>query len=319
MRPRTFIILLLIFLLLATATVCGGCWFPGADILFMLIIGWVLFLIRVGPQIHVRWDLLGSAIVFAGALVIGSHLFLRWLYSELRPPPKPEAAAGESANQIPTPPTALTPEHQGEQPDGQRTQVWKWQWTWAGFALVILMFVAGIATIGIVHQTTWLARSPEPIYRSTGERANRVRCSANLKTIGLALNLYADDNGGRYPDDFRPLVLKIDLNPECCVCPSSFEERAPGQTQQEISENLLKEHYCSYVYLGKGLSRPVAADRVVAYEQLKNHVEGMNVLYGDGHTEWVSGEAAETLLKQLEADRAENQRRPPTTAATRTK
>ncbi|MGE5610290.1 MAG: H-X9-DG-CTERM domain-containing protein [Bacillota bacterium] len=41
----------------------------------------------------------------------------------------------------------------------------------------------------------------------------------------------------------------------------------------------------------------VDAERVIAVEPLLNHEnEGMNVLFGDGHVEWLTREAAEALL-----------------------
>jgi prepilin-type processing-associated H-X9-DG protein len=58
--------------------------------------------------------------------------------------------------------------------------------------------------------------------------------------------------------------------------------------------------HCSYIYLGKGLNdRTVAADTVVLYEPLTNHQgDGMHVLFGDFHVEWVPASIAQTILTQ---------------------
>lgn len=50
---------------------------------------------------------------------------------------------------------------------------------------------------------TFIAGAPASGYRSEGAR--RVSCCSNLKQIVLALNLYADKNGGVYPPDLQTL------------------------------------------------------------------------------------------------------------------
>jgi len=100
-----------------------------------------------------------------------------------------------------------------------------------------------------------------PALNAAKERANRVKCSSNLRQIGQGLLLYANDNKGTYPrtpattagtytnfsaglgstatDPFGPsgpaindvtaamflLVRNADINPEVFVCPSSNQEK----------------------------------------------------------------------------------------------
>jgi hypothetical protein len=144
---------------------------------------------------HIRWDLAGSALVYVIVLLIGSHLFLRWLYAEI-------TSRG-----------------------GGGRRVWKAQWTVSGFVMVVVMFVAGIAGIGIAHQTTWLARSPEPLYRRSSYRANRVKCAGNLRQIGLGLVEYADAHEGTFPDDFAELFPHADITADIFVCPATWAAR----------------------------------------------------------------------------------------------
>lgn len=57
------------------------------------------------------------------------------------------------------------------------------------------MFVAGIAMTGIVHQTTWLVRSPEPLTNGGMKTTSARSVSANnLKTIGVATYNYSSAN-----------------------------------------------------------------------------------------------------------------------------
>jgi prepilin-type processing-associated H-X9-DG protein len=235
-----------------------------------LAFGWIGFLRRVVPQIQVRWDMAASCAVCVFVLVIGSHLFLRWLYRQT-------AAEGVSA-------------------DGRR---WRWRWTLAGAGLVFLMFSAGIGATGVVHQTAWLATSPVPlVHERTREEASRVKCASNLRQIGQALQLYASDHGGHYPDDLLTLLINEDLTPGNFICPSSNDMRASGATTREIEDDFKRPSRCSYTYFGKGLSIPIPENRVIAAEPLENHDgEGMNILFGDGRVEFVDKQDAEKLLE----------------------
>lgn len=258
-----------------------GCLGPGIPVIdipvvvtLFLTIGWAAFIWRVVPQLTLRLDLFFSTVVYATVLVIGVHLFLRWLFREI----------ARSTNEIETPRT------------------WRWRWTLSGFVLIILMFAAGISAIGIVHQTTWLIRSPFRIFMEggVGERANRVKCASNLRQIGQGIALYANDHHGNYPDDFRPLFLECDVNTEVFTCPSSNDDRAVGNTKEEIANNILTKGHCSYIYFGKGLKEPVDPDKIIAIEHLPNHeVEGMNVLYADGHVDWLDQPEADQLMQKL--------------------
>jgi hypothetical protein len=56
------------------------------------------------------------------------------------------------------------------------------------------MFVSGIAVTGMIHQTGWLIRSPEPLVESNYRISTARMASANnLKVIGLGALNYADD------------------------------------------------------------------------------------------------------------------------------
>ena len=54
------------------------------------------------------------------------------------------------------------------------------RWTAAGLGLVLLLFVAGIATIGLTHQTAWLFMRTDPIVWNSFEVRARVQEAVNL-------------------------------------------------------------------------------------------------------------------------------------------
>ena len=264
---------------LAVVTSCLGIWIPGIEVAFLLFVGWVPYLVRVVPQVTIRWDLVGSTAAYAAALVVGAHFFLRWLHREWR---------------------------RGDAP----APAWPWWRTLGGLALVLLLFASGTAMVGIVHQTAWLARSPEPMYRRGSPRRDQIVCGSRLRNIGYGLKSYTQTHGGRFPDDLRALVLTEDVTVETFVCPGSSDEFAPGNTLEEQAENLLKGGHCSYLYLGRGLVDPVDPKRVVVVEPVENHDgEGVNVLRADGQVKWLQGAEMDNVLTGLGFERIDVIRR----------
>jgi hypothetical protein len=153
---------------------CLGCLVP-FDFLFQLTCGWALFLMRVLPDVRV--DVAGTvtALVCLGGLAVGLHLFLRWLYAQLR---------------------------MGSLPEGVAVPHWQPRWTGALLSLVVLMFVAGISAVGITHQVVWMVNSQQPLIyrdRNIGPASNRARSSNNLKQIGLASSNYGVGRQGILP------------------------------------------------------------------------------------------------------------------------
>ena len=258
-------------IVLLSVLACLG--FP-IEPLFVLLFGWVPFMFRTLPKVTVDWGAVSGAMLCALLLAIGAHLFLSWFHRELR---NTGGAAGTHGR-------------------------WRTRWTIAGLAIVLLMFVSGIAATGITHQTAWLATSPRPIISYSRERTNRVHCASNLRQIGQGIVLYANDHGGRLPDDLSLLVLHADLDPGALVCAASIEERATGNTTEEVAANSLKREHCSFIYLGKGLVFPASDDLILAHEYDENHEgAGMNVLFGDGHVDWFTLEQAKAMIAKQQA------------------
>jgi prepilin-type processing-associated H-X9-DG protein len=264
----TLVELLVVIGILALALTCVGGDIPPVQIMGELLLGWAPFLGRLPQRMQWRWEVIWSVMIYATLLVIGGHLFARWLYQQMK--------------------------------GGQ----WRFEWSLRFFLIFILMFAAGTSAVAIVHQTTWVIREPGPMFSHTGpsrERANRMKCSSNLRQIGQGIELYAKEHGGKYPDDIQQLIIHADVNPEVLICPSSNHERATGATTQELAANAHKDLHHSYLYLGKGLVQPVKAELVIAYERKRNHEDdGMNVLFADGHFEWFAAESMKKLMAQID-------------------
>lgn len=143
----------------------------------------------------------------------------------------------------------------------------------------------------------YLAISPS-VHRAR-ESARRASCASNLMQIGLALQRYTSNNGGRFPDTLDVLVLDGSLPAELLVCPSSKDTVAAGASSGEQVADLANGGHNSYVYIGKG-ARLGPGKRVVAFEPLTHHEnDGVNVLYTDGSVQFLSRLTALTAIPQL--------------------
>ena len=74
----------------------------------------------------------------------------------------------------------------------------------------------------------------------SGEGANRIKCASNMKQIGLAAIMYANNHGGAFPDDPETLLKTEDIPPAAMVCPTTSDVVAQGPTTQAMLEEFRK-------------------------------------------------------------------------------
>ncbi len=103
---------------------------------FLLVVGWWKFLLDVLPEVTFRWGAIAETVAVGAVLGVGTHLFLRRLWRRLRP---------EVADAGP----------------------WPVRWSVSLVALIVLLFSATMATVGIGHHVGWLASSREPVVESS--------------------------------------------------------------------------------------------------------------------------------------------------------
>ncbi len=117
--------------------------------------------------------------------------------------------------------------------------------------------------------------------------SNQVKCSSNLRQIGQGLYLYAQDNGSAFPTDLAPTMTAYLIHPVVFLCPASSETQLDGPSIQANPAKLLQGH-CSYIHVGRDLTTQSNPECVVAFEDPANHgMRGANVLYADGHVDWM--------------------------------
>jgi len=162
----------------------------------------------------------------------------------------------------------------------------------------------GLAVAGLVLGCLGMAFAAWFIpmaYQRGFETAHRVRCASNLRQIGQAMLLYANENRGQFPPTMDELLLTQDITSVVFVCPSTDDTPATGMNTQQTVANVSAGGHQSYVYLGKGKNGAAGANVVLVYEPLSHHKDGFNALFGDGRVVFIYGPDAAKIEAELKA------------------
>ncbi|HEX8703649.1 MAG TPA: hypothetical protein VF815_32735 [Myxococcaceae bacterium] len=134
----------------------GAMWL--AEVPIVLATGWISFLARVIPEVSVRPGPVVEAVLVLAALGVGLHHFMRWLWPQLR-----------AQEQEPRP--------------------WPVRWSVSILSLLVLLFLATMATVGIGHHVGWLASGRAPLTESSwGFAFRESREAAELCSEALDLS-----------------------------------------------------------------------------------------------------------------------------------
>ncbi len=122
---------------------------------------------------------------------------------------------------------------------------------------------------------------------------NKDDCQNNLRMIGVAVQVYWQDHH-QYPGDLQTVFQTGMLNPPTFTCPSSSDVLPADSV-------IGARGTCSYVYVGGSFGKEAQVDSVIALEDPANHdLDGGNVLYGDGHVEWVTLQNVVQIMNDLQ-------------------
>jgi hypothetical protein len=168
----------------------------------------------------------------------------------------------------------------------RRPRRWQKVIPWFVVALVALLFIALFLP---------------PSRGRARETAKRISCANNLRQIGQAAFLYANENNGHLPPDLPTLFETQDISAQVFVCVSSNVDKATGATTRQIAISLLAGNHISYAWTGAGLTTSAPADVVLAFD-LDLHVPrdeatttGINVLLIDGSVTFVNEATAKAI------------------------
>jgi prepilin-type processing-associated H-X9-DG protein len=159
------------------------------------------------------------------------------------------------------------------------------------------------------------------------ELANRIHCASNLRQIGQAMLMYANENHRQCPRDLATLLRSQDITVKEFTCPSAAPV-LPDVTNvfeppKSYDDDWMQRHgspnlatiedrvawvnaHSDFIYIRGGLSADVLqpATTVVCYEKDTNHSgDGMDILYADGHVDFVPLALAR---QQIEASKKSN-------------
>lgn len=165
--------------------------------------------------------------------------------------------------------------------------------------LQILSPIGALAGIGVALFIFLLVMLPN--CGMVSEKSRRVSCKANMKQIYLALQAYAKDYGGCFPqgnavEAFSTLRngCYLSADTRILMCPSAHRHRCPGN--EELSDKTV-----SYLYLGAGGSiGEMKGDSILVIERNGNHSVYGNVLFGDGEVKGLKGKDWEDALSKVE-------------------
>lgn len=134
-----------------------------------------------------------------------------------------------------------------------------------GFTLAELLIVVTVFAITFAMLT--------PFINKMRERADIIKCSANVRLLSLALHMYAADHDDAFPPDLGSLYPGYVKEEKVFDCPASKLIGTAAMSDYE------------YV---SGLSESSEPAEVIIYDRAGNHNNlGRNVVRVNGSVEWV--------------------------------
>ena len=162
----------------------------------------------------------------------------------------------------------------------------------------IALLISGVVIVVLLVGCAGLMAILVPSLNRAREQANRVKSGSNLRSIGVAAMMYANLNQGRFPNDEKTLVKTHDIPAEIFVSPRTRTEKPTIADVDKVAD-WVNDH-SDYAWAGAGLDTTTSTpDTVLAYEKPEGLKEGIEVLFADGHVDWVAKPRSDAMVSDL--------------------
>jgi prepilin-type processing-associated H-X9-DG protein len=146
-------------------------------------------------------------------------------------------------------------------------------------AVALMLLAAGCKPVGQGAGSS--APATQADFSSPGA-AQRAACANNLKQLGLGCKMYAAEHNGRFPDTLDAVYPEYHPDQNCYRCPGATRPPATSADAARLSDY--------EIVPGLTDKSPGKATVLVREKSTANHTPaGRNVLYVDGHVEFIAG------------------------------
>ena len=160
------------------------------------------------------------------------------------------------------------------------------------------VFAAESAGMMDMQSTAMMASIMLPSLNRAREQANRVKSASNLRQMGQGIQMFANENKGKFPKEIGQIPAAQDLTADVFVNPRKGSSMPPQDAMAGEAAAKWVRQNSDYVYVGAGKDYRMGADEVLAYEKPEGLSDGINVLFGDGHVEFLPTAQATPTIRE---------------------
>jgi prepilin-type processing-associated H-X9-DG protein len=144
------------------------------------------------------------------------------------------------------------------------------------------------------------ASAAMPAAAQAREAATRVQGAANLRQIGVGAMTYAHEHEGKLPSSLRELYLAgYGLPMHAFISPRMGTELPEMMAQSMEAQADWVEAHSDFVWNGRGRKLDeLQPQTAIAWEKTGRVSDGLNILFADGHVEFVPFPRAATLIEE---------------------
>lgn len=126
-----------------------------------------------------------------------------------------------------------------------------------------------------------------PALNKAREQAKRVTSASNLRQIGIGAIMYANNHNQKFPPDLGTMAQEQDLAASVFKNPRVPDRSPPRPANPKLLSRWINQN-SDYVWIGAGKDVTAGPDVPLAYEKPEQNAGAINILYADGHVEFVT-------------------------------